>query len=200
MHRLNTLKRRSEELLDPINLAPEHVEVTPSKKSLQPHRFPIATPSYELMNVGLMNNMWHEAEIEAEAQRSPHPPTDIVVSEDSCTYFIDLPGFENLEVFIKGGGRMFVTGERKAVNDSNGAVPRSCERSAGQFSRQFLLPKNVFVDGAVATYSNGVLTIMFPLLPTSTDCVTSKVTIPVNYYPELAMMSPPMVSPTKTMG
>jgi HSP20 family protein len=82
------------------------------------------------------------------------------VWEDAENIFVEaeLPGLDlkDLSIFVTGGNRLTIKGERKQVTPAKGVWHRQ-ERSFGQFTRVLTLPVNVDADKVEARFENGVV-------------------------------------------
>ena len=95
--------------------------------------------------------------------RGVFPPVNVLQDAEG-TYVIrfELPGVAPEDIAIESQGRtLTVSGKREAAADPKASYHR-CERSAGQFSRSFQLPADLAVDQAVASYTQGMLTLRIP--------------------------------------
>ena len=95
--------------------------------------------------------------------RGVFPPVNVLQDAEG-TYVIrfELPGVAPEDIAIESQGRtLTVSGKREAAADPKASYHRR-ERSAGQFSRSFQLPADLAVDQAVASYTQGMLTLRIP--------------------------------------
>jgi HSP20 family protein len=84
------------------------------------------------------------------------------VRETEAAYVIsaDVPGVndENIDLAIDGN-RLTISGKREATETKEGENYHLFERSFGQFSRTFAMPKEADADNISADLKNGVLTV-----------------------------------------
>lgn len=113
-----------------------------------------------------MNGLRSEADRffgRAVAQASGAPALN--VWEDDAAYFVeaDLPQVapESIDVTVKEGNQLSISGERKANEPAN-AVWHRQERFVGTFARELTLPTPVDADNVQATYELGVLRLTLP--------------------------------------
>jgi HSP20 family protein len=90
------------------------------------------------------------------------PPVDLFEHEHSFVLIAEIPGLSRNDVEIHAEeGRIVLRGERPC-----GQVPceqyHRVERGHGRFSRTFLLPEPIEVDGVSADLKDGLLTITVP--------------------------------------
>ncbi|MFO0576256.1 MAG: HSP20 family small heat-shock protein [Polyangia bacterium] len=91
---------------------------------------------------------------------------EVLEDKDHYTFKADLPGVKESDLRISlTGNRLMVSGKRETSEEKKDATYYLCERSYGEFSRTFTLPEGAAADGARATLSDGVLTIMVPKKP-----------------------------------
>eukprot|EP00735_Rhodelphis_limneticus_P002255 TRINITY_DN1305_c0_g1::TRINITY_DN1305_c0_g1_i1::g.19943::m.19943 TRINITY_DN1305_c0_g1::TRINITY_DN1305_c0_g1_i1::g.19943 ORF type:complete len:144 (-),score=46.72,sp/P13853/HS17C_ARATH/45.54/2e-22,HSP20/PF00011.16/1.6e-25,BON/PF04972.12/0.045,BON/PF04972.12/2.5e+02,CS/PF04969.11/0.02,DUF4097/PF13349.1/0.037 TRINITY_DN1305_c0_g1_i1:125-556(-) len=97
------------------------------------------------------------------------PRVDISETDNSIVLHADLPGIQPNDVQVSvENGVLTMSGKRetshsKQEKDAQGNVQiHRTERSYGQFTRSFTLPKNVDVSSISATSANGVLEISIP--------------------------------------
>ncbi len=98
----------------------------------------------------------------AAADRNWRPRADRSETDDSYSYWIDVPGVElqNIEVTIKRH-ELLVAGTRNTTE----GVSYS-ERPSGEFKRQFELPADADESSVSASVKNGVLEIRLSKLTT----------------------------------
>ena len=87
------------------------------------------------------------------------------VWEDEAAFYVeaDLPDVpaDKLDVTVKEGSRLTLTGERKPAEPAN-AVWHRQERFAGTFTRELTLPTPVDADKVEAKFEYGVLKLTLP--------------------------------------
>ena len=126
------------------------------------------------INSRTINNLWREMDgFRSEVDRlfgrqvlrtsGAIPATN--VWEDETAFYVeaDLPGVtpEKLDITVKEGTRLTISGERKQIDPPN-AVWHRQERFSGQFSREMTLPAPVDADKVEAKSENGVLKLTLP--------------------------------------
>jgi HSP20 family protein len=91
------------------------------------------------------------------------PAADVAVSEGDLLLTIDLPGLttDDLELELVDD-YLFVRGERKRPQLSDGTFWARTERGFGRFERRIQLPKGVDADKITASMDNGVLSLIVP--------------------------------------
>ena len=127
------------------------------------------------MNSRVINNLWREMDgfrqevdrlfgKQVLGQHGAVAPA-LNVWEDEAAYYVeaDLPDVlaDKLEVTVKEGNRLTLSGERKATDPIN-AVWHRQERFAGTFTRELTLPAPVNADKVEAKFEQGVLKITLP--------------------------------------
>lgn len=126
------------------------------------------------INSRVLNNLWRDMDgFRSEVDRlfgrqvlgTPGAAPALNVWEDEERFFVeaDLPDVsaEKLDVTVKEGNRLTVSGERKACEPVN-AVWHRQERFAGAFTRELTLPTPVDADKVQARFENGVLKLILP--------------------------------------
>jgi HSP20 family protein len=76
---------------------------------------------------------------------------------------VELPGLnkEDCQISIEGNV-LNLSGEKHFSRETKDSTYHVMERAYGAFSRSFVLPRNVNVDKAEASFKNGVLTVRLP--------------------------------------
>lgn len=127
------------------------------------------------INSKTINNLWREMDgFRQEVDRlfgrqilSPHGAAApaLNVWEDEGAFYVeaDLPDVpaDKLDVTIKEGNRLALTGERKPTEPAN-AVWHRQERFVGAFTRELTLPAPVDADKVQAKFEHGVLKLTLP--------------------------------------
>jgi HSP20 family protein len=127
------------------------------------------------INSKTINNLWREMDgFRQEVDRlfgrqilSPHSGAApaLNVWEDEGAFYVeaDLPDVpaDKLDVTVKEGNRLAITGERKATEPAN-AVWHRQERFVGTFTRELTLPAAVDADRVQARFEHGVLKLILP--------------------------------------
>jgi HSP20 family protein len=90
------------------------------------------------------------------------PPVDLYETSGGFVLIAELPGLGRDQIEIHAEeGRLVIRGDR-----ATGQVPceqyHRVERGHGRFSRAFLLPEPIDVDGVVADLKDGLLTVTIP--------------------------------------
>ena len=107
---------------------------------------------------------------------APKYPAMNVWQDDGSLYVeVELPGMDlsDLEIYVTGGDRLTLKGERKPLQIENATWHRQ-ERGFGSFVRTLALPTPVDADNVQARLLNGVLTIT---LPKSAAAKTRKIAV-----------------------
>jgi HSP20 family protein len=93
------------------------------------------------------------------------PATDVVETETEIRVVVDLPGFEAEDVEVDLENNLLTLRgekrERREEGDEN-TTWHLVERRFGQFSRSFVLPRDIEQDRIAAGFENGVLTVTIP--------------------------------------
>ena len=91
------------------------------------------------------------------------PAVNVWSDENHVYAEADLPGVDadKIDVTVTDGNKLTITGERILPPAENAVWVRQ-ERSAGTFSREFVLPVVVDPDRVQAKYENGVLKLTLP--------------------------------------
>jgi len=127
------------------------------------------------MNSRTLNNLWREidgfrSEVDRLFGRQVLGTAAVVapalnVWEDEINFYIeaDLPDVpaDKLDLTVKEGNRLTLTGERKPTEPAN-AVWHRQERFAGTFTRELTLPTPVDADKVEAKFEHGVLKLKLP--------------------------------------
>lgn len=91
------------------------------------------------------------------------PPVDVTVSETDMVLTLDLPGLTGDDIQVEAlGGHLFIRGERRRPQPSEGTQWVHAERGFGRFERRVKLPDGIDPDGIVASFENGVLSLVIP--------------------------------------
>jgi HSP20 family protein len=124
------------------------------------------------INSRVINNLWremdgfrHEVDRLFGRQGTPGAAPALNVWEDEQAFYVeaDLPDVapEKLDVTVKEGNRLSISGDRKATDPAN-AVWHRQERFVGIFSRELTLPTPVDADRVTAKFEHGVLKLTLP--------------------------------------
>lgn len=110
------------------------------------------------------------------SDRSFVPRTDIVETEKDYQIHIEAPGVNKDAFKVEvADGKLTVRGERQFEKNESGKTWHRVERSYGQFSRSFFLPKNIQKDSIQASYTDGVLNLVIPKDNTKPSAITVEV-------------------------
>ena len=91
------------------------------------------------------------------------PAMDLVESGDHYVLRADLPGLADEDVNVQLEDNVLtISGERKAVHETDKEGYYRLERAFGGFSRSLTLPEGVDPDGVQAHFDRGVLEIRIP--------------------------------------
>ncbi len=83
-------------------------------------------------------------------------PKDVLVR-------VELPGLEKDDCRIVIEGNMLhLSGEKRFERETDDSTYHVMERAYGAFQRSIVLPRNVNIDQAQASFKNGVLTVRLP--------------------------------------
>jgi HSP20 family protein len=75
----------------------------------------------------------------------------------------ELPGMDKSDCTIQiEGNVLHLTGEKRFERDTSDSTYHVMERAYGAFQRSIVLPRNVNVERAEASFKNGVLTVRLP--------------------------------------
>ncbi|KAG2327527.1 hypothetical protein Bca4012_036535 [Brassica carinata] len=87
----------------------------------------------------------------------------------------DFPGLrkEEVKVEIEDDSVLKISGQRHVEKEDKSDTWHRVERSSGQFTRKFRLPKNVRMDRVKAALEDGVLTVTVPKVQTKEAHVKS---------------------------
>jgi len=126
------------------------------------------------INSKVINNLWRDMdgfrhEVDRLFGRQLVGPSAAApalnVWEDETAFYVeaDLPDVaaDKLDVTVKDGNRLSLTGERKPAEPAN-AVWHKQERFAGAFTRDLPLPTPVDADKVEARFEHGVLKLKLP--------------------------------------
>lgn len=91
------------------------------------------------------------------------PPVDVAETQDRILVRAEVPGMRQEDISIEfENGMLTLRGERKIEKASEGVTYHRVERTYGNFSRSFTLPRTVDPERITATYRDGVLEIDIP--------------------------------------
>jgi HSP20 family protein len=90
------------------------------------------------------------------------PPIDVAETQEKIIVRAELPGMKQEEIQIEfENGLLSIRGERKLIKEE-GVTYHRVERTFGNFSRSFTLPRTIDPERISATYRDGVLQIEVP--------------------------------------
>jgi HSP20 family protein len=91
------------------------------------------------------------------------PPADVLVSPDTVTVIMDVPGLraDDLEIELELD-QLSVRGERRPPEEGDARAVGRVERSFGRFERALRVPPGLDPDQVRAGLADGVLTITIP--------------------------------------
>jgi HSP20 family protein len=96
------------------------------------------------------------------------PAVDVRETETGWNMEVDLPGMSEKDVEVKLDNNLLTISSRKEQEEEqkkNGYLLR--ERRSSSFCRSFVLPDEVDREKIEAAFTNGVLSLSFPKLPTA---------------------------------
>jgi HSP20 family protein len=90
------------------------------------------------------------------------PPVDVAETQDKILVRAEVPGIKQDEIQIEfENGLLTLRGER-AIEKTEGLTWHRVERTYGNFSRSFTLPRTVDPEKITASYRDGILEIEVP--------------------------------------
>jgi len=90
------------------------------------------------------------------------PPVDVAETQEKIVVRAEVPGMKQEDISIEfENGLLSIRGERKLVKEE-GVTFHRVERTFGNFSRSFTLPRTIDPERIAATYRDGVLEIEVP--------------------------------------
>ncbi|HEX5392270.1 MAG TPA: Hsp20/alpha crystallin family protein [Rhodocyclaceae bacterium] len=88
---------------------------------------------------------------------------EVEETEKDIVVRMEVPGMEKEDCRVTIEGNLLcVSGEKRCERDTHDSTYHIMERAYGSFQRTILLPRNVNIDHAEASYRNGVLTVRLP--------------------------------------
>ena len=91
------------------------------------------------------------------------PPVDVAETQERILVRAEVPGMKQDDIQIEyENGMLTIRGERKIEKEDPGLQWHRVERTYGNFSRSFTLPRTVDPERIGATYRDGVLEIEVP--------------------------------------
>ena len=90
------------------------------------------------------------------------PPVDVAETQEKIIVRAELPGMSQEDIQIEfENGLLSIRGERKLLKEE-GVTFHRVERTFGNFSRSFTLPRTIEAEKISASYRDGVLQIEVP--------------------------------------
>ena len=90
------------------------------------------------------------------------PPVDVAETQEKIIVRAEVPGMKQEEIQIEfENGLLTIRGERKLIKEE-GVTFHRVERTFGNFSRSFTLPRTIDPERISASYREGVLEIEVP--------------------------------------
>ncbi|HEX2832137.1 MAG TPA: Hsp20/alpha crystallin family protein [Thermoanaerobaculia bacterium] len=90
------------------------------------------------------------------------PPVDVAETQDKILVRAEVPGLKQEDIQIEfENGLLTLKGERR-LTKNDGMTWHRVERTYGNFSRTFTLPRSVDAEKIAATYREGILEIEVP--------------------------------------
>ena len=112
----------------------------------------------------LFADLWQVPRFAAGLRRGYRPQADCYrTDEPELTVILELPGADPDKLRIVTSGRTLVVAGERPRPRCEGQVYFRSEIEYGPFQRELELNEEVDADGAVATYENGLLKIVFPI-------------------------------------
>ncbi|MCP4644905.1 MAG: Hsp20/alpha crystallin family protein [bacterium] len=91
------------------------------------------------------------------------PPVDLEETDTDVVVTAELPGLDKKDFKVDlQGGRLILSGEKKASHDQNDQAYHYTERRYGAFNRAIPLPCEIDADNVSASYKRGVLRVTLP--------------------------------------
>lgn len=91
------------------------------------------------------------------------PPVDVAETQEHILVRAEVPGMKQEDIQIEfENGLLTLRGERKLDKSDVGVTYHRVERTYGNFSRSFTLPRTVDPEKISAAYRDGVLEIVVP--------------------------------------
>jgi HSP20 family protein len=91
------------------------------------------------------------------------PQMDFVERQEAFLITLDVPGMKKDDFNVDfHDGTLTISGERATTERSESDLVLRAERSYGQFTRTFALPRTVNDKKIEASYADGVLTVVVP--------------------------------------
>lgn len=110
----------------------------------------------------------HDPDTETGGALAPFPRWSLLASEveetgSEVVVRLEVPGMEKADCHISiEGNVLYLSGEKRLERETHDSTYHVMERAYGAFRRAIVLPRNVDVERAAASYKNGVLTVRLP--------------------------------------
>jgi len=116
----------------------------------------------------LFSDLWQIPRF-AGTRRGFRPNVDSYHTDEphQLVVVVELPGVDPQSVTVVAGERMLLVAGERRRDRSDGRVYQQMEIEYGPFQRQVRLAEDVEVEGAVARYEHGILTITLPVAESS---------------------------------
>ena len=114
-----------------------------------------------------MNRLFEDSfERSDKPSRVAAPLANFAETDREYEISLDLPGLQPDEVNVEfRDGHLYISGERKQVEEEKGKTFHRVEQSHGEFRRVIALGKEVDTENIEAKYEHGVLTVIAPKVP-----------------------------------
>jgi HSP20 family protein len=90
------------------------------------------------------------------------PPVDVAETQDKILVRAEVPGLKQEDIQIEfENGLLTIKGDRK-LEKTEGTTWHRVERTYGNFSRSFTLPRSVDAEKIAASYREGILEVEVP--------------------------------------
>src|SRR5262245_45743800 len=117
----------------------------------------------------LFDDVWRGFDVPAftgDGESRLRPRIDIAETDKEIQVAPELSGLDDKDVEVTlSDGVLTIKGEKKSERKEDGKGFYLSERSYGSFQRSIVLPEGVDADKVSAEFTNGVLTVKVPKLP-----------------------------------
>ena len=117
----------------------------------------------------LFDDVWRGFDVPAftgGGESRLRPRIDVAETDREIQVAAELPGLDDKDVEVTlSDGVLTIKGEKKSERKEGGKGFHLSERSYGSFQRSIVLPEGVDADKVSAEFTNGVLTVKVPKLP-----------------------------------
>lgn len=90
------------------------------------------------------------------------PPVNVFADAKTTRIRIEVPGMKTEDFGIETHGNKLTIKGGRATPIADRGNPHRRERWAGEFSRSFEMPAELWLEKATASYANGILTVEIP--------------------------------------